>query len=203
MKSLFSFFLFFSFSSLVYANETPLTPAQDLQFSLVSDQDMEDFEANLAYFFGARNTQEIVDNYILALKTLEEVGANAPDHILRSKLHPHLKKAYEAVSKETGLLFSEDLAADAEMRVILAHARHAPFEEIYEGMKHIYSVVFNSRSQEISKASLLRTFIYLYKVDVVKKEKSLSEMDKKLLLSLAYASEVYLQVEEERAYSSN
>lgn len=166
--------------------------SDDVQFSLVEEPKMEDFEKKLAYYFGAKNPEPIIEAYVKALKKLEEIGSHSPMHILEQELIPPLEEAYKIISEQKGLHFEAHRAAELELKIILGNANGASFETVQNFMSQLYTHVFQSTSRNIRKAAMLRTFLYQYKVDVQKREKTISDAEMKMLISLSETSKEFL-----------
>lgn len=164
----------------------------EIQFSIVEEEPMKTFEEEIAYFFGVSNKEPIVNSYIGALKKLEEIGSNCPKEKLEQELVPFLEEAYKEISAQRGWKFDAHQAALLELQIILGNASNASFESVQDLMTQLYALVFDSHSPNIRKAAQLRTFLYQYKVDVLKKEQKISQEDQKLMIVLAKASETYL-----------
>lgn len=153
---------------------------------------MEEFETQIAYFFGVADKTPVVSAYVEALKKLEEIGVDAPILLLEKALLPHLETAYREISRQRNLNFDVHQAAKLELKMILGNATGASFETVQEIQTRLYTLVFQSDHPLIKKAALLRTFLYQYKVHVLKTEGKIAPSDQRLLLSIAKTSENYL-----------
>jgi len=160
---------------------------------MAASMEMLQFEKKIAYFFGASDPERIASHYLEALKQLEILGMNASDEELKKNMLPALVQAYHEISKQTHLEFDLNEAAKLELSLILSQARKAPFEKIKIIMQDLYKGIFKSDSFNIHKASMLRTFLYQYKISILQNENHLTENDKKLMLLLAKMSEEELQ----------
>ena len=103
-----------------------------------STDDMLQFEKEIAYFYGAYNSEVIANHYLDALKQLEALGMNERDRELARQMLPALVKAYTEVAKQTQLKFDINQAAELEASLILAQARKASFEKINSIMIDLY-----------------------------------------------------------------
>lgn len=168
---------------------TQQTPFQETTFSKIEDKEMADFERRIAYFFGAQNIQPIADAYIGALQVLEELGPDAAKQVYAEKMLPFLELAYVEISAQTSLEFDVKRAAELELILIIAQSEQQEFEVIVQIMIELYQLIFNSTSFNVCRASMLRTFLYQYKVQTLKSENGLSELDQQVMLTLADASE--------------
>ena len=168
-------------------NSTP-----NINFSMMQTDEMEKFERSIAYFFGANNIGPIADAYIGALQILEELGTGASQQERTEKMLPFLEKAYREIKTQTALEFDSRQAAIFELELILAQSENSGFERITQIMVDLYELIFKSKSFDIHKAAMLRTFLYQYKVRVIKSENRVSESDKMVMLTLAKASEELL-----------
>lgn len=145
-------------------------------------------EEDLAYFYGARKRDLIAKHYVEALKWLES------GNVLEVEMLGHLRNAYKEVQNQTDLIFDLDRAAKYEYLLILAQSKQDSFEVIYGIMVDLYSEVFglNKSSPSISKAAMMRTFLYKYKTNVLRAEGVLNDADVSLMLALARFSEAEL-----------
>ena len=150
------------------------------------------FEKEIAYFYGAKNSESISKYYLEALQKLEIIGVNASCEEVEKHVLPPLIKAYVEIIKETSLQFDFNKAATLEMRLILSQAKKASFEEINFIMIDLYREVFKTDDFSIHKAAMLRTFLYQYKIRVLQSENNFSDNDKKIMLLLSKASEAEL-----------
>jgi len=105
---------------------------------------------------------------------------------------PHLEAAYREISRQRNLQFDPHEAAMLELQMILGNASGASFETVQEIQTRLYTLVFQSDDPSIKKAALLRTFLYQYKVHVLKREGKIREADRQLLIAMAKASVEYL-----------
>lgn len=90
---------------------------------------------------------------------------------------PYLEKAYQLVALQRNWHFDTQLAAQIELKIILGNINGAPFEDIINHMVQLYALVFQSDFPQILKAAMLRTFLYQYKAEVLRKEKIISQKD--------------------------
>ncbi len=100
-----------------------------------------------------------------------------------------LKEAYKEIQAQTQLRFDIEKEVLYELQLILAQAKQAPFETINQLMVDLYREVFNSDEVGIYKGAMLRTFLYKYKLSLMKNGNAFSDEDMVLLLSIAKASE--------------
>lgn len=183
-------FLFFNF---LYPSEVNSMPdSRDIQFSLIEENKMEDFEKKIAYYFGTKNPEPIIASYVNALKKLEAIGSRSSLQILEKELIPYLEEAYKEISEQRAWDFDVRQAAKLELQIILGNANGLNFETIQDLMSQLYALVFQSSSPNVRKAAMLRTFLYQYKVDVLKREKNISETEMNLLISLSETSKELL-----------
>jgi len=177
--------LFIMLSALTYGHGT--SPF----FSDINDLEVQNFETEIAYFFGAKQPQKIAQHYLKALEELEK----APDKDKKKQkemMHPYLVKAYKEVAYQTGLVFNAKKAARYEAKLILAQAAQDSTENIIEIMTDIYRVVFNTTNYRVRKAAMIRTYLYKYKIDVMRSGHTLSKEDKMMLIALSRESESIL-----------
>lgn len=160
-------------------------------FTDANSQKILKLEEDLAYFYGAKETRLIAKHYMDALKQLEIGG----DDALEEKVFGHLKKAYAEVQNQTHLVFDLDKAAKYEYLLIRAQSKQDSFEVIYGIMVDLYSEVFrlDKSNSSISKAAMMRTFLYKYKTKILKTVGALTDGDISLMLTLARASEQELE----------
>jgi hypothetical protein len=151
--------------------------------------ELQDFEARIAYFYGVNDAQPVILAYLNALEQLSEADSKAA---IEQNMMPYLIDAYRSISSQNRWDFDILAAAQAEFQVIWANRVGASFEQVQGLMEKLYAVVFQSNSPLIVKAAMLRTFLYKYKADVIKNNGTLSEEDQSLLLDLAEASGNYL-----------
>lgn len=165
--------------------------AKNVIFTDLNSQKILKLEEDLAYFYGAKETGLIAKHYIEALKQLE-IGS---DDALEAKVLGHLKKAYAEVQNQTDLVFDLDKAAKYEYLLIRAQSKQDSFEVIYGIMVDLYGEVFglDKNSSSISKAAMMRTFLYKYKTKILKTVGVLTDGDISLMLMLARASEHELE----------
>lgn len=166
--------------------------SSDVQFSLVEEPKMEDFEKKLAYYFGVKNPEPIIESYVKALKKLERIGSEASLNVLEEELIPLLEEAYKEIAAQKGLSFDPHEAAKLELQIILGNAQGASFEAVQNHMSQLYAHVFQSTSPNIRKAAMLRTFVYQYKVDVLKRDKGITDAEMNMLISLSETSKELL-----------
>lgn len=156
------------------------------KFTDINSQDMQDFEKEIAYFYGAEDITPIAEAYLKALNFLETQESN---HVLQ-----HLTQAYAEISRQTGRNFDGLKAAEFEYQLIQAQAEQQDFDTIKAIMINLYQAVFNTESIHIHKAAMLRTFLYQYKVDLIKKQAALTPNDKNIMLAIAQESEACLSL---------
>ena len=168
------------------------TRKQNINFSMIEAEDMEQFERSIAYFFGAKNIGPIADAYVGALQVLEELRVNASQQERTEKMLPFLEKAYQEIKSQTSLEFDIRQAAVLELELILAQSEQSDFERINQIMVDLYELIFRSKSFDIRKAAMLRTFLYKYKICIIKAERNILESDKKVMVTLAEASKELL-----------
>jgi hypothetical protein len=165
-----------------------------MPFTQINSDKILKLEEDIAYFYDAKEKELIAQNYIQAIKTLENERKSCDEKALRDKMVPDLEKAYLEVKKQTPLRFDAKKAALYEFDLILAQSKRAAFEEIYEIMVNLYREVFQSETSSIQKAALLRTFLYQYKIRLLSLDKRLSDADIQLLIAIAKRSEEELNV---------
>ncbi len=169
-----------------------MTYTSDIQFSIIEKKTMKEFEKEIAYFFGVSHPEPVIDAYIKALKKLEELGSHASFNLLEEEIVPYLEMAYQEISRQRGWNFNSHQAAKIELQIILGNSHQASFETVQNLMTNLYTLVFQSDSPLIRKAAMLRTFLYQYKVDILKRERDISKEDQALMIGLAKTSESYL-----------
>ncbi|MBX9805501.1 MAG: hypothetical protein K2Y18_07095 [Alphaproteobacteria bacterium] len=158
-------------------------------FTQSDSEEMMKFEEDITYFYGAKDTRLIADNYLKALCELEKLGIQTEVGALEEAMIPHLRAAYREVENQTPLKFNIERAARHEFKLIMAQSLEASFEKIYQIMVDLYSEVFGSNDYGIHKAASLRTFLYKYKISLLRNEGGLTPNDCTLILSLARSSE--------------
>lgn len=126
----------------------------------------EALEAEIAYFYGAENPQEIIAHYIRDLKSLEK-------GLIGDTLR-HLQAAYKAVTHEASLIFDVVVAAQIEQELILAQKNQSSFERIEEIHQRLYGTIFSVDNIYMYKASKLRTFLYQYKISLLHNQSAYS-----------------------------
>ncbi len=166
--------------------------SHDVQFSLVEEPKMEDFEKKLAYYFDVNDPEPIIEAYVRALKKLERIGSQTSINVLEQELIPSLEEAYIEIAEQKGLRFDPHQAAKLELQIILGNANGASFETVQNNMSQLYAHVFQSTSPNIRKAAMLRTFLYQYKVDVLKREKGITDAEMNMLIALSDTSKELL-----------
>lgn len=149
------------------------------------------FEAQIAYFFGVRDPQPVKEAYIDALKQIKVIGSHSTD-MLQKEVLPNLEKAYQSIAKQRNWSFDIHLAAQIELEIILGNMNRASFEKISDLMVQLYTLVFKSDSPKILKAAWLRTFLYQYMAEIIEKEGQISQQDYNLMLNMAKTSEEFL-----------
>ena len=147
------------------------------------------FEKDIAYFYGAKNPEKISEHYIKAIQEFEKLGPGANNDLLKQTMFNRLKEAYAEVRAQTSLQFDTEKAAQYEFKLILAQAKAAPFENIYQIMLDLYHEVFQSDALAIHKGAMLRTFLYKYKIGLLKRSDKLSNDDQIFMRSIARESE--------------
>lgn len=153
--------------------------------SMVPD---ENFEAEIAYFFGVSDKTPVVQAYISALKKIEELGFDGPLSLLEKEVVPYLEIAYKSIALQRGWDFDAHLAAKMELQIILGNERESPFENVKNLMIDLYSLVFQSDSISLYKAAMLRTFLYQYKANIQKQEMKIPLKDQRIMLEIAKES---------------
>lgn len=148
---------------------------RDISFSMVEEKSMEAFEKEIAYFYGVSNPKPAVEAYVEALKKLETIGSNNSIDLLEQEILPYLEDAYNYFAQQRNWNFDIPHAAQIELQIILGNANGSSFETIQDLMTQLYTVVFQSHSPNIRKAAMLRTFLYQYKVAVLKREQRISQ----------------------------
>lgn len=169
-----------------------MSHSPDIQFSMIEKKSMEEFEKDIAYFFGVNNPKPVIESYVQALKKLEEMGSHCSLNLLKQEIVPYLENAYKEIAQQRNWEFDTHQAALLELQIILGNANQASFENVQNLMIKLYTLVFQSDSPLIRKAAMLRTFLYQYKVNLLKKEQDISQEDQHVMLSLAKTSEKYL-----------
>ncbi len=156
------------------------------KFTDVNSLDMQEFEKEIAYFYGAEDITPIAEAYLKALSFIETQEST---HVLQ-----HLIQAYEKISKQTARNFDCLKAAELEYALIQAQAEQQDFDTLKTIMVNLYQAVFNTDSIHIHKAAMLRTFLYQYKVELIKKQSTLTPNDKSIMLAMAQESEACLSL---------
>lgn len=152
---------------------------------------LETFEAQIAYFFGVPDPQPVKEAYMNALNRIEAHGSHSSD-MLQKEVLLFLEKAYQSISKQRNWCFDIHQAAQIELKIIVGNINSASFESITDLMVQLYSLVFQSNSPKILKAAMLRTFLYQYKIETVKREQKIPQQDYDLMLKMAKTSEDFL-----------
>jgi hypothetical protein len=154
----------------------------------------EDFEKQLAYFFGVSDETPVSAAYIAALHQLESVdyGNVAPQ--IERKVLDLFEVAYRSIAQQQKWHFDIEEAARLEFEIIVGMERGLAVEEIQALSIDLYKVVFQSDSPEIRKAVMLRTFLYQYKTQIQKSGMKISLADERVMLNLAATSEEYLNL---------
>lgn len=178
--------LFFVMGSAL-ATETNMQKKQ-IVFTQSDSDKMVQFEKEIAYFYGAKNPELIAKHYLKAIEKLEQIGIQVDNNLLEKSMLHHLKEAYQEVRNQTHLKFDIDKAAKYEFQLILAQTKEEPFEKIYHIMVNLYKEIFHSDKLDIHKGAMLRTFLYKYKLSLLKKNNTLSDSDQDLMLAIAKAS---------------
>lgn len=148
---------------------------------------MSSFDEQIAYFFGAKETDPIAKHYLEALCLLNK---GAPTPLETREAIQHLTRAYDAVRAQTTLIFDPSVAAQWECKLIIAHQENQPFDRIVDIMTALYESVFRKKSPSIQKAAWLRTFLYCYKNRLLSDE--VSQDDQNFLLTVAHKSRALL-----------
>ena len=159
-------------------------------FTKINSEDFIKFEANIAFFYFAKNTALIKKHYIQAI-TEFEVAQNKKlniDEVQKLTL-PHLEHAYLHVQQETNLTFDLKQVAKIEFDLIHAQSNQDSFEQIQKIMINLYRTIFKKDNIHIYKAATLRTFLYQYKINLINKNNSISQGDMELLKNIAKHSE--------------
>ena len=162
--------------------------SNQVEFTDIQSQEIQDFEQEIVYLYGAKDIVPIAEEYLKALEAFEESEPNEPS----LKGLQHLEAAYLEVSKQTGMKFDCPKAARIEYNLILAQSQQKDFETIKSIMIDLYQIVFNTESFHIHKAAMLRTFLYQYKVALLKNKAKLTPKDKDIMLTIAKESEEQL-----------
>ncbi len=155
-------------------------------FTKINSEDFIKFEANIAFFYFAKNTALIKKHYIQAI-TEFEVAQNKKlniDEVQKLTL-PHLEYAYLHVQQETNLTFDLKQVAKIEFDLIHAQSNQDSFEQIQKIMINLYRTIFKKDNIYIYKAATLRTFLYQYKINLINKNNSISQGDMELLKNIA------------------
>lgn len=148
-------------------------------------------EEDIAYFYGAHNPKLVADHYINALLLIDKTRVPLSDED-KSRARMHLEAAYAEVQTQTCLQFDVLKAASLEFDLMLVNIENAPFEVEYQLLLNIYRVVFHTRTHEIERAALLRTFLYRYKNHLLSTGETLHKDDIALLRVMARRSEIQL-----------
>lgn len=159
-----------------------------LAFTQADSKEMMDFEKDIAYFYGAKDPEKVSSLYIKAIQALEELGLKSKEETLQAAMLGPLNQAYAEVKHQTNLTFNPTKAAVFEFQLILAQAQTKPFEDIYSIMMNLYHEVFSSEDPAIHKAAMLRTFLYKYKISLLKQNNGLSDSDKLIIQAIAEES---------------
>lgn len=151
--------------------------------------DMLNFEKSIAYFFGVKNTDKVAIHYIHAVKEIEKLGKETNDNILRMHLMPHLRLAYQEIKDQKQLQFNVEKAAELEFELFVGGKRNSSFEDDYQILVRIYETVFQTKSDRILRAAMLRAFLFQYKITIFEATEQLTPSDQDTLLMLAKISE--------------
>ncbi len=152
----------------------------------------DDFEKQLAYFFGVSDEGPVSEAYIAALHQLEGVDCrNLSPQIERNVLRL-FEVAYGSIAEQQKWHFDIEGAARLELQIILYQEQGMSFEAVEKLSIELYNVVFQSDSPQIRKAVMLRTFLYHYKYQLQKSDIKISPADKLVMTHLAATSEEYL-----------
>lgn len=182
----------FLFISMLAFGLLEANQKSEIQFSMVEDKSMEEFEKTIAYFFGTSQPEVIKEYYVKALKKLEEIGSDSPISLAEREVTPYLEEAYKEIARQRNWDFNPSQAAVLELKIMLCYVKGENFDTIINLMIELYAHVFQSDSNNIHKAAMIRTFLYQYKVDLLKKEQKISQEEMKMMISLARTSEQLL-----------
>lgn len=158
-------------------------------FTQPNSDNIMQFEKDIAYFYGANDPAKISQNYIKAIQEFERLGTNANKELLKHAMLEPLKNAYEEIQAQTPLKFDSNKAAQYEFELILAQAKEETFETIYQIMNNLYKEVFQSSAIAVHKGAMLRTFLYKYKISLLKKSNILTNEDQTIMRAIAKESE--------------
>lgn len=161
-------------------------------FSMIEQERQEAFETEIAYFFGVADTRPVVQAYIGALRRLETLGHNCSSAVYEQEIIPFLEMAYRSIAEQRNWYFNTHAAAQIELQIILSNLTGTSFDTVKNLMVQLYTLVFQCYCPQIEKAAMLRTFLYQYKTEVLKKERRLSWQDQKLIVEIANLSKNYL-----------
>ncbi|MDP1835741.1 MAG: hypothetical protein Q8K75_07415 [Chlamydiales bacterium] len=153
--------------------------------------DTDTFEQELTYFFGVSDEEPVVRSYMAALQQIELIGLDSID-LLEQKMLPHLEKAYQSVAEQRKWNFDIQVAAKIEFQIIVGNCKGSSFEGVCNLMIQLYNLVFQCNSPLIQKAAMLRTFLYQYKVHLLKDDSEFSQQDQRIMLELTQTSKKFL-----------
>ena len=157
------------------------------EFTILDDPKIEAFEKDLAFYFNVSHPEPVITNYISALSMLENHGINHPS--LKSFMVPFLVSAYTSIAFQRNWQFDISKAAELEYEIIVGNAKG---ENISRKQIELYQLIYHSTDFAIEKAVIIRSFIYQYKIKVLKEERVLSIEEMDMLLRLARLSESFL-----------
>lgn len=155
------------------------------------ENNLEAFEKKIAYFFGVKNEQPVIEAYLNALQKLNNIGVGSVE-LLEHEMIPYLEKAYLSIAQQRNWEFDIHTAAKLEFQIILGNVNGSSFEDVQDLMMQLYTVVFRSDSPFIKKAAMLRTFLYQYKASLLENQQTLSELDQIIMFEMAQTSMEYL-----------
>lgn len=159
-------------------------------FIKINSNNFIQFEKEIAFFYFAKNTRNIEKHYIQAITKFENAKTQQSNITeLQKATIPDLVQAYLEVQSETSLNFDLNKVAKLEFNLIYSQYMQENFEHIKEIMIKLYETIFGINNLYITKAAMLRTFLYQYKTKVASENKGLYENDIILLKSIAKTSE--------------
>ena len=158
-------------------------------FSKPESENIESLEKQLAYIYGVQEPEKIFTHYIRAIQYLDSNEYEALENSARDDhMLLHLRAAYEEVKQQSDLSFQTDKVAELELSLILAQAQRKSSETIQQIMIALYQTVFDSQSDTILKAAMLRTFLYQYKIALLNCHTQLTQEDQQFLLNISHES---------------
>ena len=162
----------------------------DNYFIKINSDEFIQFEKEIAFFYFAKNTQNIAKHYIQATTKFEQAKNKQVDiNELQKVTTPDLAQAYLAVQQETHLTFDLNKAAILEFNLIYSQSIQDDFEHLKQIMIDLYKIIFKTDNSHVTKAAMLRTFLYQYKTTATFEKQRLSKNDIILLKSIAKSSE--------------